>query len=82
MDARGMNPSAIEDTENYKKIVDLANEATVIYIGWATMGTATSSALWKIKKITISSSVYTMEWAGGAQAFSHVWDDRTTTSFS
>ena len=82
MDARGMRPSATERTENYKKICDLENQATVIYIGWATMGTATSSALWRIKKIGISSDVYTIEWADGNQSFDNIWDNRASLSYS
>ncbi len=82
MDARGMKPSAVEKVENYTKVIDLANESTKIYIGWATIGTATSAAFWKIKKITIASSVYTIEWADGNLAFDNVYDNRDSLSYS
>jgi hypothetical protein len=81
MDARDMRPIATEKTENYKKVIDLANQATVIYIGWADMGTATSAASWRIKKIGISSDVYTVQWADSNQAFDNIWDNRASLTY-
>jgi hypothetical protein len=81
-DARDMRAIATEKTEFYKKVVDLANQATVIYIGWATEGTATSTAEWRIKRISIASDVYTIEWADGNYSFDNEWDNRATLSYS
>lgn len=54
---------------------------TVTYIGQAKPGTATSSALWRIKKIdTTSGTVITF--ADGDDLFDNVWDNRASLSYS
>ena len=55
--------------------------ATVSYIGEATTGSATSSAVWRIKKMdTTTGTVIT--WADGNDNFDNVWDNRASLSYS
>lgn len=60
--------------------VDAAS-STVTYIGNAAPGTATSSALWRVKKIDTSSGT-AITFADGNDLFDNVWDNRASLSYS
>jgi len=55
--------------------------ATVTYIGHAKPGTATTSALWRVKKIDTTSGVV-ITFADGNDLFDNVWDNRASLSYS
>ena len=53
------------------------------YIGIAKPGSATSAAVWQIKKLTYSTDQITdLQWATGSDNFKHVWDNRASLSYS
>lgn len=54
------------------------------YLGYAAPGSATSSAVWAIKKITYdgSNNATDIQWAGGAASFVNIWDNRAGYSYS
>ncbi len=52
------------------------------YVGEASIGTATSSAAWRIKKITYTGSSLSITWADGDDNFDNVWDNRASLSYS
>lgn len=54
---------------------------TIRYIGEAEVGSATSSATWRIKKVDTTTGVI-IKWAGGSASFDKVWDDHLTYSYS
>ena len=54
-----------------------SEDANVSYAGKALAGSATSSAVWQIKKIDETSGIV-LTWAGGNNDFVHQWDDRET----
>ena len=56
--------------------------STVTYIGLAAIGTSGASALWKIKKISISGAVTTITWADGNDNYDNVWNNRASLSYS
>lgn len=56
--------------------------ATVTYVGEAATGTATSTALWRIKRLTQSGTVLLIEWADGNGNFDNIWNDRASLSYS
>lgn len=64
-----------------KQIIDAAS-ATATYIGETLPGTATSSALWRIKKIDETSNPTTILFADGNDKFDNVWDNRASLSYS
>lgn len=64
-----------------KTAIDEAT-STVTYVGEAATGTATSSALWRIKRLTQSGTVLLIEWADGDGLFNNIWDNRTGLSYS
>lgn len=59
--------------------VDTAS-STVTYVGKAAPGSATSSAVWQIKKIDTSSGV-DIKWAASG-LFTQVWDNRAGLTYS
>lgn len=65
---------------SYTKHVDYVS-ASVTYIGEATPGTADSSALWRIKKITTTGEDIDIMFADGNANFDNVWDDRASLTY-
>lgn len=55
--------------------------STINYLGFANPGTATSSALWRIKKIDTTSGTVTT-FADGNDLFDNVWDNHASLSYS
>lgn len=55
--------------------------STVTYIGEAASGSATSSAVWRIKKMDTSSGIV-ITWASGTTAFDKTWTGRAGYSYS
>ena len=65
--------------DSAKQIIDEADASTT-YVGWALRGTATSEAKWLIKRILVSGTTTTTEWA--STKHDQEWDDRATLSYS
>lgn len=71
-----------EDELTYAKRVDFVND-DIIYRGEATVGSLENSAVWRIRKITLSvDGDVKEEWADGSAAFAYVWDNRQSLSYS
>lgn len=54
----------------------------VTYVGEAVPGTATASALWRIKRIVETGPDIAIAWADGDSDQDNVWDDRVSLSYS
>lgn len=63
-------------TTSYDRLIDEVS-SSVMYVGDAAPGSATSSAVWRIKKITPTS----IRFAGGAATFANVWDNRASLGY-
>jgi len=64
----------------YKFTLRLATVGDVDYVGEAAIGTLTSAASWRIKKIDSTSGV-SITWAGTG-VFDKIWDNRASYSYS
>ena len=64
----------------FKFSLRLATDGAVDYIGEAAIGTATSAASWRIKKVDSTSGV-AITWAGTG-VFNQVWDNHASLSYS
>jgi predicted ribonuclease YlaK len=64
-----------------KTLVD-ESSATLTYVGEAATGTTLSAALWRIKRITVSGTITTIEWANGNGSFANIWNNRASLSYS
>ena len=66
---------------NFTQKVEKVDSATT-YIGVAQIGTSAASAGWQIYKVTVSGTVTSIEWAEGTDAFTNIWNDRATYTYS
>lgn len=67
--------------------VDEENGGDTLYVGDALPGTATSSATWRIKRITFTvdgsgNTDSVTEWADGNSNRDNIWDNRAALSYS
>ena len=58
------------------------SDSTTTYVGEAVVGTAGSSAKWRIKKMVKTGTVTEILWADGNANYDNVWDNRTSLSYS
>jgi len=65
---------------SYALQIDHAS-ATITYIGEAEPGSATSAAVWRIRRVDTSSGT-TVTWADGNQNFDNIWDNRIGLTYS
>lgn len=56
--------------------------SSVVYVGKAHSGTATSAGSWQIKKITISGTLTTIAFADGDTEYNNSWDNRASLTYS
>lgn len=70
-------------TESYEQStrIDEAS-ATVTYFGFAPVGSAEGSSVWKIKRLTVSGSVTKLEYADGDTSYNNNWSNRASLSYS
>lgn len=54
---------------------------TVLYVGEATAGSATSAGVWRIKKVTFTGNDIAVQWAGSGE-FALVWDNHLSYTYS
>ena len=74
-----LNTLAIDATESV--YIDEAS-STVTYFGYAAAGGSTSSAVWKIKKLTVSGTVTSILFADGNSNYDNIWNNRASLSYS
>ena len=65
-------------------MIDNTTTANVEYWGYAQPGTGTSEAAWKLIQITKDSNglMISKLFAGGSCAYSNIYDNRTTLTYS
>lgn len=62
---------------------DASSPANLIYYGLAAIGSATSAAVWQVRKFAYTGSNMTSQtWADGDNYFNNIWDDRASLSYS
>ena len=68
-----------------RKVLWDGSSTTVNYLGEACFGAATSSAIWRITRLTYSgtdNADITLEYADGNDEFDNIWDNRATLNYS
>jgi hypothetical protein len=66
---------------DYPSKIDEAT-STLIYIGFSqNLGTDSSIALWKIKKIEKIGTVWEIKYADGNELYDNIWDNRSTLNY-
>ncbi len=77
-------PSGVPGLESDDVPYDLETDTSVLnttYVGQALPGSATSAAVWRIKRITETNDGASIDWADGDGGFNQVWDDRLTLTY-
>jgi hypothetical protein len=69
------------DDVDYTMILD-QTDPNNIYQAWATPGTLTSEAKWKIRRINTTGGVKTMAYSDGNTNFDNVFENRGILNFS
>jgi hypothetical protein len=67
-------------SSQFSTLIDEAS-SSVIYIGEAVPGSATSAALWLIKKINITGGFVSILCANGSSDYNQIWDDRSSLTY-
>lgn len=67
---------------SYDTLIDETTTANTAYIWTATIWSATSSAVWRIKRIDESGSVTNIWWADSNTNFDNIRDNRASLSYS
>lgn len=80
VDSSGKMLASTEET-TYATRLDDSTTANTVYIGKATIGSATSSAVWQIKKVDTTTGADTT-WADGNDNFDNNWDNRASLTYS
>lgn len=76
-----MSVSTIGSTDLAVRIFE--SSASVFYLGHASPGSATSSAVWRISRFTDDGGGnFFQEWADGDPNFDNIWDNRLSLSYS
>lgn len=74
--------AAVIKNADYATQFDQAS-TTIAYLGKAILGSATSGAVWQIKKITFAASGgVTVQYADGNNLFDNIWDNRAALAYS
>lgn len=76
---KNINSEDIQVPQYRKEIDDVGG--TVLYIGEASPGTATSAASWRIKRITFTGDDASTVWADGDENFDNIWDNRASLTY-
>lgn len=53
-----------------------------VFVGYASPGTSTATAAWKIKKITTSGTNTLIKYAGGSASYSNIWANRAGLTYT
>lgn len=71
-------------TQKFAKVASGNGVGQIEYQGFAYPGTASSTSGWAIRKFTYDSASFCtdMQWAGGSDALTNIWDNRSVLSYS
>ena len=58
------------------------DQTSVLYLGNAPINSATSAAIWSIRRISITGGSTVIEWADGNDLNDNIWDNRASLSYS
>jgi len=77
----GGSVTVSSESTNYTLRKDDTSTTSVTYLGEAAIGSATSAAVWRVRKIDKTSDMV-ITWADGDDLFDNVWDDRVSLTYN
>jgi len=72
---------AYQRTQKANETVRVDDAGTYVYVGYAVVGSPTSTAVWKIKRIKTTNVVEVL-YAGGTAFYNSIWNNRASLSYS
>lgn len=57
-------------------------QGAITYLGRAKLGTATSETKWQVRRIQLSGTQNTFQYANGSRRYNQIWDNRAALSYS
>lgn len=69
-----------QPTYSAEMTIRMNDGATYLYIGKAALGSATSTAVWQVQRITQADT--TILWANGNASFNNIWDNYASLPYS
>jgi len=76
------NPLPIQKDGDFAVNVQIdSGDSNIEYVGTAAIGSATSAAVWKIKRINYTTGTV-IEYADGDESFNNIFDNRESLSYS
>jgi hypothetical protein len=76
-----INGEAYQRTQKANETVRVDDAGTYVYVGYAVVGSSTSAAVWKIKRIKTTNVVEVL-YAGGTAFYNSIWNNRASLSYS
>lgn len=76
-----MSQGSAKPEQKLALLLDDYTTASMTYVCEAPLGTATSAASWRIKRIDETTGLV-IKWADGDESFNNVADDRASLSYS
>ena len=73
--------SGASGVTNLATQTDETTTANTTYVGKATIGSATSSAVWQIFKILDTGGNLAITWADSNDSFDNIWDNRASLTY-
>ena len=64
----------------YTVIVDEVS-SIISYVGEAPVGSDESGAVWRIRKLETTGTLFKIKWANGNQHFNNIWNDRASLTY-
>lgn len=69
------------DSIVYTEHIDTTTTPNIVYYGRADVGSTTSQAVWRIKRVDTTNGKFET-WADGNADFDNVWDNRASLNYS
>lgn len=67
---------------NYNsKALRIDDTGPVIYIGEAATKGNEGAAMWRIRQLSTSGTVFVIKWADGDELYDNIWTDRATLTY-
>ncbi|MHA1481830.1 MAG: hypothetical protein ACTSQA_00145 [Candidatus Heimdallarchaeaceae archaeon] len=78
----GSNPLPVQLDGDFAINVQVdSSDSKIEYIGTAVIGSLTSAAVWKIKRVNYTTGTI-IEYAGGSESFTNIFSQRESLSYS
>lgn len=82
LDAFGKRGLDVYDLLSQPMSIRIDEVGTTEYYGFAPVGSSESSAVWQIKRLTVSGAITSITFADGDSNFDNVWDNRASLTYS